>query len=306
MRTVAFLGIGAMGFPMAGHIAAAGNHVQVFDPFAAQLTRAAEAGLAPRESPAEAVDGADVVVTMVATPEQLLSLFTSPDGIAKELQSGQTVIVMSTVGVEAVHQVQQLLPDAVSLLDAPVTGGAAGAEAGTLTLLVGGPADLVEQCRPVLESTGRIALCGPSVGDGQAVKLVNQLLCSVHLAAAGEALAFAQALGLDPGAVLDIVTTGAANSWMLSDRGPRMLQSDPPVRSTIDIFVKDSSLVSTAAADVGFDASLLNAAAARFRDASASGWGRNDDSTVVRTYAGPDAQSDAESDAGADAGSPKA
>ena len=284
MSTVAFLGVGAMGLPMAAHVAAAGHHVRAFDPSSAQLTKAELAGLATASGPPDAVSGSEFVVIMVATPDQLLSLFTEPDGITAALQPGQVCIVMSTVGIDAVVEVTRLVAPGIDILDVPVTGGAAGAEAATLTLLAGGAPEVVDRCRPVLDCMGQTAECGPNVGDGQAVKLVNQLLCSVHLVAAAEALAFAGGLGLDPAAVLDIVSKGAANSWMLEDRGPRLLAADPPVRSTVDIFLKDSSLVSAAARACGLDANVLFAAADRFREASARGWGRHDDSTVIRTY----------------------
>lgn len=285
MSTVAFLGVGSMGLPMAAHLITAGHRVRAFDPSSAQVARAAEAGAHPAQSAAEAVTDADIVVIMVATGDQLLSLFAGSDGITHCLNASSICIVMSTVGIEAVHDVARLVRSRqVALLDAPVTGGAAGAEAATLTILVGGAPDVVDRCRTVLDSMGRVVICGPNVGDGQSVKLVNQLLCSAHLVAAGEALAFAQSLGLDAAAVLDTVSTGAAHSWMLTDRGPRMLQDDPVVRSSIDIFVKDSTLVQTAARRSGLRVPVLDAAAERFRTAAAAGLGRKDDSTVISTY----------------------
>ena len=285
MSRVAFLGVGAMGLPMAGHVTRAGHTVSAYDPSTSQLQRVAELGASPSASAASAVEDADVVVVMVATPAQLMDVLRGSHGVAKKIPKGATCVVMSTVGVEALKEAQQVLaPNGVVLVDAPVTGGAAGAEAGTLTILVGAAPHDLEGVRGVLECMGRVAECGSNVGDGQAVKLVNQLLCSVHLVAASEALAFAKALGLDPSAVLDIVAGGAAGSWMLNDRGPRMLSTDAPVRSTVDIFVKDSSLVAHAAAEAGFDAPVLKAAAEQLRQASSAGLGREDDSRVIRTY----------------------
>jgi 3-hydroxyisobutyrate dehydrogenase-like beta-hydroxyacid dehydrogenase len=285
MSTIAFLGVGSMGLPMAAHLITAGHRVRAFDPSSAQVARATEAGAHPADTAAEAVSGADIVVIMVATGDQLLSLFTGSDGITNSLNASSICVIMSTVGVEAVRDVERLVrPRQVALLDAPVTGGAAGAEAATLTILVGGAAEVVDRCRSALDAMGRLVICGPNVGDGQSVKLVNQLLCSTHLAAAGEALAFAKSLGLDPARVLDTVSSGAAHSWMLADRGPRMLQDNPDVRSSIDIFVKDSTLVQTAARRSGLRVPLLDAAAERFRTAAAAGLGRRDDSAVISTY----------------------
>ena len=158
-------------------------------------------------------------------------------------------------------------------------------------ILVGAdPADL-ETARPVLTQMGaRVVLCGERVGDGQAVKLVNQLLCSVHLVAAGEALAFARRLGLDPARVLATIETGAASSFMLSDRGPRMLAAEAPVLSAIDIFVKDSGLVLAAAREAGAATPLTEAAHRMFTAAADRGLGREDDSRVIRLYEGATAE----------------
>jgi 3-hydroxyisobutyrate dehydrogenase-like beta-hydroxyacid dehydrogenase len=116
------------------------------------------------------------------------------------------------------------------------------------------------------------------------VKVVNQHLCSVHIVAAAEALSLGASLGLDQAAVLDLVAGGAAGSWMLSDRGPRMLEDDPTVTSTIGIFVKDSGLVAEAAASAGADVPVLAAARARYLAAAEAGLERADDSQVIRTY----------------------
>ncbi|MFC4508290.1 MULTISPECIES: NAD(P)-dependent oxidoreductase [Streptomyces] len=287
MKHVAFIGVGAIGLPMAKHLVAAGLDVTAFDVSPTRLDEAAAAGMRTATSPEEAATDADVVVVMVATPQQLHHAVLGPQGVAAGIAPGACCVVMSTVGIDAVRAIDQALGERdVAVLDVPVTGGVAGAEAGTLTLLAGGEPATLARCTQVLAPMGRLAVCGPAVGDGQAVKLVNQLLCSVHLAAAGEALAFARALGLDPAAVLEIIGGGAAGSWMLSDRGPRMLAEDPPVRSAVDIFVKDSGLVAQAAEAADFDAALLDVAASRFWAASAAGLGRADDSRVITTYLG--------------------
>jgi len=194
---------------------------------------------------------------------------------------------MASVGADAVRTAQaRLRGSGVLLVDAPVTGGVARAETGELTVLAGAPAQALAAAAPVLNlMASRVVACGPNPGDGQSVKLVNQLLCSVHLAAAAEALGFAAALGLDPAVVLETIEHGAAASFMLSDRGPRMLGAgEPPVRSAVDIFVKDSSLVLQAARAVAARVPMAERAAERFALARASGWDRRDDSTVIDLY----------------------
>jgi 3-hydroxyisobutyrate dehydrogenase-like beta-hydroxyacid dehydrogenase len=170
-------------------------------------------------------------------------------------------------------------------VDAPVTGGVARAKTAELVIFAAGAAEDVEAARPVLDTMGKVHLTGSQPGDGQSIKVVNQHLCSVHLAAAAEALSLARSLGLDPGAVLSLVEKGAAGSWMLSDRGPRMIAgTDVQVTSAINIFVKDSGLVSQAGASCGAQLPLLDIAHARFCQAAEMGLGVRDDSRVIETW----------------------
>src|SRR3712207_1446221 len=170
---------------------------------------------------------------------------------------------MSTIGPQDVRELANALAErGLRTLDAPVSGGVARAEKGDLLIMAGGPGDLFEELRPVLGAMGSsVAHCGPRVGDGQSVKLVNQLLCGVHIAAAAEALAYAEALGLDPRFVFETIRHGAANSFMLVDRGERMLREEfVPPKSALDIFVKDMGLVRRAAEEQGFETPLAAAA----------------------------------------------
>ncbi|WP_418606032.1 NAD(P)-dependent oxidoreductase [Georgenia sp. SUBG003] len=174
--------------------------------------------------------------------------------------------------------------------DAPVTGGVAGATAGTLLLFVSGAAEHVERARAVLEAVGTPEVVGDRVGDGQVMKVVNQLLCSVHLVAAAEALALAGRLGLDQARALDLLTRGGAASWMLGDRGPKMLSAPgEQVFSSVDIFVKDSGIVADAAEAAGLPVPVLRAAHEQFVAAHDAGLGSLDDSRVVDVYAVPEA-----------------
>jgi 3-hydroxyisobutyrate dehydrogenase-like beta-hydroxyacid dehydrogenase len=232
------------------------------------------------------VTGADAVIVMVATPDQLHQALFGPRGAAAGLPHGAVFVVMSTVGVEAVSAAAaRLATSSAQLIDAPVTGGVSRARTGELVIFAGGDADAVVRVQPIFAVLGkRVVMCGPRVGDGQAFKLVNQLLCSVHLVAAAEALAFAERLGLDSAQVLEAVGDGAAGSFMLNDRGPRMLAADtPPVLSSINIFVKDSGLVLDAARECGAEVPVLTAAAHQFLAAARDGLGSADDSSVIET-----------------------
>jgi 3-hydroxyisobutyrate dehydrogenase len=280
--SVVFVGIGAIGLPMAAQLAAADHPVTAVDPVPEAHDRARAAGIAAVESLAEA-PAADFVAVMVATPAQLAALVDA--ALATEHARGRW-IVMSTVGPEAVReQGARLAAAGARVIDVPVTGGVARARTGELTLFAGGPEADVEAARPVLERLGTVHVVGDEIGAGQAIKVVNQHLASVHIVAAAEALALAGTLGLDPATVLGLLERGAAGSWMLSDRGPRMLEgTDVSVTSSIGIFVKDSGLVASAAQAAGADVPLLELARARYERAAAAGLTARDDSRVIETY----------------------
>jgi 3-hydroxyisobutyrate dehydrogenase len=237
-----------MGFPMAKRLVGAGFElVKLFDVLTERARPLVELGAESAASPKEAAEGAEALIIMVANAEQAKSVLFGKGGAARALPEGAAVVVMSTIGPEAVRELADGLAErGLRTMDAPVSGGVARAERGDLLIMAGGPEDLFEELRPVLGAMGSsVVHCGPRVGDGQAVKLVNQLLCGVHIAAAGEALAYAEALGLDPRFVFEAIRHGAANSFMLEDRGERMIEEEfVPPKSALDIFVKDMGLVS--------------------------------------------------------------
>jgi 3-hydroxyisobutyrate dehydrogenase/putative dehydrogenase len=278
---VAFVGLGAIGLPMAVQIQRAGHRVIGIELAEASRARAAAEGL---EAVADwrALIEADAVVVMVATPAQLASLVSQCSG----LRAGQHWIIMSTVGPASVReQASRLQAQGIQVVDAPVTGGVTRALTGSLLIFASGSAEAVAHCEPVLQAMGEVKNAGVQVGDGQAIKVVNQHLCSVHLVAAAEALSLARALGLQPEQVLELVEKGAGGSWMLSDRGPRMLEgTDTRVTSMVDIFVKDSGLVAEAAQACRAAVPLLDTAHARFQAAAAAGLGQRDDSRVIETW----------------------
>lgn len=287
MESVGFIGLGAMGAPMAGRIVAAGFDLSVFDVRPENAEPLVEAGAARAGSPREVADGVDALVLMVVNAGQAEDALFGSEGAIEALSAGSAVVIMSTVGPEAVRTLEGRLAErGVRLLDAPVSGGVARAERGDLLIMAGGTADLFEEVRPVLEAMGStVAHCGGAVGDGQSVKLVNQLLCGVHIAAAAEALAYAEAMGLDPRSVYETIRHGAANSFMLEDRGERMLEREfVPAKSALDIFVKDMGLVREAAGEQGFRTPLADAAHRLYEVGSSLGLGGEDDSGVVRVF----------------------
>jgi 3-hydroxyisobutyrate dehydrogenase-like beta-hydroxyacid dehydrogenase len=225
---------------------------------------------------------AQVVVVMVATPDQLAGLVGQVTGSVR----GQLWLIMSTVGPQSVRDQGQALQRAGAyVVDAPVTGGVARARTGELVIFAAGAPNDVAAAAPILDAMGTVRVTGHRLGDGQSIKVVNQHLCSVHIVAAAEALSLARSLGLNPAAVLRLIEKGAAGSWMLSDRGPRMVAgTDVEVTSAIDIFVKDSGLVVSAGESCGAQLPLLTIAHQRFRRAAEAGLGQRDDSRVIETW----------------------
>ncbi|GAB3595356.1 NAD(P)-dependent oxidoreductase [Microbacterium tumbae] len=282
-KRIAFAGLGAIGLPMAGSIARAGFDVLGIEPVEQGRARAAAAGIRTVPSMDEAGQ-VDIVVVMVATAEQVGQVVDAAGsaGVGRDA----CWIIMSTIGPDAVRAAAGRI-EALggTVVDAPVSGGIARAEEGELSLFVSGRAEDVEAVADVLAAMGAARVVGDAVGDGQSVKVVNQHLCAVHIVAAAEALALAGRLGLDPAFVLDVVGGGAAASFMLGDRGPRMLQGEEAeVRSRIGIFVKDTGLVADAAAEAGIELPVLAAVRERYLRADAAGLSARDDSSVIETY----------------------
>jgi 3-hydroxyisobutyrate dehydrogenase len=287
MERLAFVGLGAMGSPMAKRLVGAGFELKVFDVLDERTHPLIELGAVSAASLGEAAEGTEALVLMVANAEQAEGVLFGEGGAADALPEGAAVVIMSTIGPEAVRELADALAErGLRTLDAPVSGGVARAEKGDLLIMAGGPEDLFEKLRPTLEAMGSsVVHCGPRVGDGQAVKLVNQLLCGVHIAAAAEALAYAEALGLDPRFVFETIRHGAANSFMLEDRGERMLKEEfVPPKSALDIFVKDMGLVCKAAEERGFKTPLSSAALELYLVGKEAGLGTEDDSGVIRVF----------------------
>ena len=288
--TVAVIGLGAMGLPMSTRLAER-FEVRGFDIAADRIALAAEKGVKPAASAAEAVAGAQAVLVAVRTGQQIEGLLFGETGLAEHLDDGAVVILTSTVGTDGIAVIADRLAEhGASLVDAPLSGGPVRAGEGDLLIVVGATPAALEVAKPVLDQlASTLSIVGDKPGDGQALKTVNQLLCGVHIAAAAEALALADALGLDREKTLEALTAGAANSFMLGNRGPRSLQAydeeGAEVLSRLDIFVKDMGIVGTAARAAHLSTPVANAAEQLFLLGEAQGLGANDDSAVIRVIA---------------------
>ncbi|WP_425864575.1 NAD(P)-dependent oxidoreductase [Arthrobacter sp. TWP1-1] len=288
--TVTVLGLGAMGLPMATRLASELT-VHGFDIAEPRLELAKEAGIHTFDSAQAAARGADALLLAVRNGEQLNEVLFGANGVAPVLAKGSVVILTSTVGTEAIPATVARLADfGVELVDAPLSGGPVRAGQGDLLIVVGASPEAQRQAAPVLELlASTLSIVGDKPGDGQALKTVNQLLCGVHIAAAAEALALADALGLDQAKTLSALEAGAAGSFMLSNRGPRILEAyseeGAEVLSRLDIFVKDMGIVGKAARAAGLAAPVAAAAEQLFLLGQAQGLAAEDDSAVIKVVA---------------------
>jgi 3-hydroxyisobutyrate dehydrogenase len=282
---IAFIGLGVMGRPMAINLARAGYPCHVYDINAAAMSAAVKEGAVATPSAEDAARDADILITMVVNDAQFRAVLFEPGYAVRALKPGSVVIGMSTMSRATVQQVAAKLAESgIAYLDAPVSGGEIGAQQGTLSIMAGGPDEVFERCLPVLQVLGdKIYHVGQNAGDGQAVKMINQLMVCVHNAVAAEALTFADKLGLDQKMVFEIIGSSAGNSWIFQNRGARMLSREfTPPKSALAILVKDLGFVVDAADAMNVPLPLGSAAHQLYKMASAQGWSQLDDSILIR------------------------
>ncbi|MFH1558211.1 MAG: NAD(P)-dependent oxidoreductase [Pseudomonadota bacterium] len=282
---IGFVGLGAMGLPMAQHLVAAGHEVAGFDLNPASLSTFAAGGGRAASSPADAAQGADLLVLMVVNADQAEQVLFEA-GAADALAGDGAVILCSTCSPPRVEAMAaRLALSQRGLVDAPVSGGVVGAQNAGLTVMASAPDPLYARTESVLRTMGsRLFRVGDTPGQGAMVKTINQLLCGVHIATAAEALSLAERAGLDLPQLLEIFGESAAASWMLNNRGPRMAADDGKVTSAVDIFVKDLGIVLEAGRGAKAPTPLAALAQQLFLAASAQGLGRADDSQVIEAY----------------------
>ncbi len=252
MEQVGFIGLGIMGQGMAHNILKAGFPLTVWNRTASKAEPLLAAGAKAGQNPADVAAHSDIVLICVSDTPDVENIILGENGVLAGVKAGSLVIDCSTISPIATRKLAEKLAAAgAAMLDAPVSGGSEGAARGTLSIMVGGETKDVERAMPVFEAMGKkITHVGP-VGAGQTVKLVNQILVVGNCLAMCEALLFAQAGGVDRAKALEAVAAGAAGSWMLSNRGPQILQRDWRPGFTIDLQQKDVRLILNAADELG-------------------------------------------------------
>lgn len=279
MARVAFCGLGQMGTPMARRLLEAGHDLTVWNRTEARAAPLVAAGAATASTPAEAAAEADVAITMLANPTALDEVALGPTGLAGGLRPGAVLIDMSTVGPDSVRWVAERLPDGVGAIDAPVLGSIPAATEGTLKLFVGGDEVLVERWAPLLGTFGTIYRFGP-LGSGAAMKLVANSTLGALMTGLAEALALADAFGLDESTVLDVLSDSPIG---VTARGKRPLIESGvyPPNFKLALARKDLELVAEAAERLGLDLPLARAGRALYQAAAEAGLGDRDYSAAI-------------------------
>jgi L-threonate 2-dehydrogenase len=286
---VAVIGLGAMGMGAALSCLRAGLHTHGIDLDSSARERLAAAGATSVGADAHAIaDRLDAVLLLVVNAAQVRRILLGEEGLARRLTPGTAIMISATIASEEAQAIAAEL-GALNLLvlDAPVSGGAIKAEAGEMTVMASGSQAAFDRLQPVLDAVAaHVFTIGERPGQGSTVKIIHQLLAGVHIAVAAEAMALASRAGVPLDLMYQVVTQAAGNSWMFENRMPRVLSGDYSPRSAVDIFVKDLKLVAEQGQALNFPLPLASAALNQFLSASNAGHGQEDDSAVIKAYAG--------------------
>ncbi len=286
MATCAFIGLGNMGYPMAGHLAAAGHDVRVYNRTAAKAEQwVSEHTGTHHPTPAEASTGADFVFICVGADDDVRGVVYGDDGALGALSAGAVIVDHTTASATLAKELAEACgAKDVGFVDAPISGGQAGAENGQLSVMCGGAQEHFDKALPVIDHFAKaVTLLGPA-GAGQQTKMVNQILCAGAIQGAAEALAFGEQAGLDMELVLQAVTQGAAGSWYLSNRGETMVRDEFDFGFAVDWMAKDLGLVKSEAEALGAATPLTDLTAGYLAESQNAGDNRMDATSIIRRY----------------------
>ena len=286
---VAVIGLGAMGMGVAQSCVRAGLDTYGVDLNPQALATLQAAGAKAVAASAEGfADKLDAVVLLVVNARQVEAVLFGDSPLADRLKPGTAVMVSSTIAAQDAKRFgEALAARGLIMLDAPVSGGAAKAAAGEMTVMAAGSDEAFARLQPVLDAAaGKVYRCGTEIGQGATVKIIHQLLAGVHIAAGAEAMALAAKAGIPLDLMYDVVTHAAGNSWMFENRMKHVVEGDYSPLSMVDIFVKDLGLVTDTGKALHFPSPLASTAFNMFTEASNAGYGKEDDSAVIKIFSG--------------------
>ena len=286
MAKCAFIGLGNMGYPMAGHLVNAGHDVHVYNRTKAKSEKwATEYEGTAHETASSAAENCDFVFTCVGNDENVQEVLNGPTGAIDSLNEGAVIVDHTTASVTLAKELANTCAERnIGFIDAPISGGQSGAEQGTLSIMCGGQPDHYEKVQPVMEAYGQtMTLIGPS-GSGQFTKMVNQILCAGAIQGAAEAIAFGLKAGLDMDNVLNAVKSGAAGSWYLQNRGDTMVADEFDFGFAVDWMHKDLNLVQNQAQQIKANTPLTEMMIASLEQSQQTGDNRMDATVIIRNY----------------------
>ncbi len=280
---IGLVGLGNMGLGMAVNILRAGFPLIGCDLRKEPLAKIRELGGQIGKTPREVAEKARLTILAVLNYPDVEKAVFGVDGLQEGVKPGDAMVIMSTISPGQVKETAQKMGNrGVQVLDAPISGGKEGAAAGTLSIMVGGEKAVFDRCLPVFQAMGKnVRHLGP-LGSGMAMKLVNNLLVAVNGLAVAEAMVLGRKAGLDPQAILEIIPRSAGDSWMFRNRAPQMVSRDFTCRGELDILIKDLNYVLEMGHSLKLPLFLSTAAREVLQIASSMGWGKEDDSAVVK------------------------
>jgi len=288
-ENICVIGLGSMGMGAAKSCLRAGLNTWGVDLNPEALERLRQAGARDAQPSASAfADQVDAILLLVVNAQQVNAILFGEAGLAAKLRPGTVVMVSSTLSALDAQQIEKRLAEhQLLMLDAPVSGGAAKAASGEMTVMASGSDAAFAQLQPVLDAVAaKVYRVGSEIGLGSTVKIIHQLLAGVHIAVGAEAMALAARAGIPLETMYEVVTNAAGNSWMFENRMRHVVDGDYSPKSAVDIFVKDLNLVADTAKSLHFPLPLASTALDMFTEASNAGYGREDDSAVIKIFSG--------------------
>jgi len=287
-QNIGLIGLGAMGAGMASSLRRAGYNVHVYDIRPEAVSAFTADGGVACDSAESVADACPIVISVLVNADQTEQLLFGAGGMAARMQPDSTFVMCSTVDPNwSVNLEQRLEAMGIGYLDAPISGGAAKAASGEMTMMTAGKPAVYARLNGVLKAmAAKVYRLGDQAGNGSKVKIINQLLAGVHIAAAAEAMALGLREGVAADDLYEVITHSAGNSWMFENRMAHVLKGDYTPLSAVDIFVKDLGLVLDTARATKFPLPLSATAHQMFMQASTSGFGREDDAAVIKIFPG--------------------
>lgn len=282
---IGFVGTGVMGCPMATHILKEGYKLYVYNRTSTKAQSLIDSGAYLCENPGQVAKNCDVIFAIVGFPQDVESIFLSPDGIVENAKSGSIIVDMTTSRPDLAQKIAAIAANkGIKSLDAPVSGGDVGAKSGKLSIMVGGEREAYDRVLPLFELMGgNVVYQGPA-GSGQHTKMANQIAIASTMLAMCESLTYARKAGLDPKTVLKSISSGAAGSWTLDNLAPRILREDYEPGFFVKHFIKDMQIAIDSGESMGVDVSALKVAKSKFDQIAAKGFMEKGTQSLIKAY----------------------